>query len=98
MKICLAALLLLPGLSPAVATESVGCFLNAPFDQEDWKYCQEINEHLFVYYTPTEDNVMLGLHATKDARGWSALAFGGNGGKFCVCRPSRVYIVDPPPP
>ena len=76
----LTAILQLMAATPAAATETVGCYKNAPFDQDDWMYCQAINDSLYMYYTPTEDTIMPGLHATKNAPGWTALAFGGNGG------------------
>jgi hypothetical protein len=46
------------------------CFNDgAPFHPGDWKYCQTISETLYMYYTPMEDTVMLGLHITEDAYG-----------------------------
>lgn len=60
-----------------------GCFENARhFHPSDWTYCQPITEDVFMYYTPLEEegNVMIGLHVTQESYGWSALAFGGNGG------------------
>ncbi|CAB9498423.1 DBH-like monooxygenase protein 1 [Seminavis robusta] len=54
------------------------------FSKNDWKYCQQLEPNLFMYYAPlVEDqggNVMLGLHATSDTTGWTALALAGNGG------------------
>jgi len=51
-----------------------------PFHQVNWKYCQEISDTLHMYYTPLNDTIMLGLHATEGVTGWSSLAPAGNGG------------------
>lgn len=40
----------------------------------------QINDNLFMYYTPLADHVMLGLHALEGVNGWSSLALSGNGG------------------
>ena len=55
------------------------------FPKHIWKYCQPIPNTantLFMYYTPHKEdgNVLLGFHATANTYGWTALAFGGNGG------------------
>ena len=60
-----------------------GCFgWNAQeiFDPKDWTHCQSINDNMYMYYTPMEDTIMLGLHILNDSFGWSALGPGGNGG------------------
>mmetsp|Transcript_39423 Transcript_39423/g.82921 ORF Transcript_39423/g.82921 Transcript_39423/m.82921 type:complete len:745 (+) Transcript_39423:77-2311(+) len=58
-----------------------GCFPdNSPFHPDDWTYCQEITDTLRMYYTPLEDTIMMGLHATEGVFGWSSLAPSGNGG------------------
>ncbi|KAL7544418.1 hypothetical protein ACHAWF_007803 [Thalassiosira exigua] len=66
--------------SNGVDNQADECFQNTLFYQEDWLYCQPINNHLLMYYTPLEDTVMLGLHATHGVFGWSALGPAGNGG------------------
>jgi len=62
-----------------------GCFQwnsrdGSLFHPNDWKYCQQINDNLHIYYTPMDTgNIMLGLHALE-AYGWTALGPAGNGG------------------
>ena len=61
------------------------CFddgITGRFSRNDWKFCQQIQPHIFMYYTPLPDqgNIMLGFHATQDTFGWTALALAGNGG------------------
>ena len=75
------------GLAAAAASSSLhtvsaaGCFDgSSPFHSNDWSYCQEISDTLFMYYTPLDDTIMLGLHATEGVTGWSSLAPAGNGG------------------
>jgi len=47
---------------------------------KDWTYCQSINDNMYLYYTPLEDSIMIGLHVLEGSFGWSALGPGGNGG------------------
>ncbi|KAL7535490.1 hypothetical protein ACHAXR_006524 [Thalassiosira sp. AJA248-18] len=70
------------GAAPSAATsDSGGCFdSSSPFHPDDWMHCQEITDTLRMYYTPLNDTIMMGLHATEDVFGWSALAPSGNGG------------------
>merc|ERR1719183_2208425 len=35
---------------------------------------------MYLYYTPLEDNIMIGLHVLEGSFGWRALGPGGNGG------------------
>ncbi|CAB9522351.1 DBH-like monooxygenase protein 1 [Seminavis robusta] len=76
-----AALLLLASFGTLAAAERY-CFDDTRFTEADWAFCQQIQPDLFMYYTPfpEEGNVMLGLHATRDTFGWTALALAGNGG------------------
>lgn len=63
------------------AVSAEGCFDDSsPFHSNDWNYCQEISDTIFMYYTPREDTIMLGLHATEGVTGWSSLSPAGNGG------------------
>eukprot|EP01083_Nonionella_stella_P223124 795533_1 len=58
-----------------------GCFSwNSQFLPKDWTYCQSINDNMYLYYSPSEDNIMIGLHVLEGSFGWSALGPGGNGG------------------
>jgi len=63
---------------------ATGCFsdnASSSFHPGDWKYCQElVDDTLYMYYTPLNDTIMLGLHATEGVTGWSSLAPSGNGG------------------
>lgn len=69
-------------VTAAAASE---CFEDTVFSPKDWSYCHAINDNLFMYYTPSGDNVMLGLHAKQDVFGWSSLSLAGNGGmKVCM--------------
>ena len=82
MKLLTAATLLTYATSSLFHGASAAtCFEgDAPFHKDDWKYCQEISDTLHMYYTPLDDTVMLGLHATEGVTGWSSLAPAGNGG------------------
>lgn len=60
---------------------AAGCFQDgAPFHPDDWNYCQKITDTIFMYYTPLDDTVTLGMHVTEGSKGWTALATAGNGG------------------
>ena len=67
------------------AATDAGCFHwnsqeTTLFHPNDWTYCQPINQNMYMYYTPLEDTIMLGLHVLEGAHGWTALGQGGNGG------------------
>jgi len=49
------------------------------FTQEQWSFCQKLSDKILMYYGPSGDFVKMGLFVSQHA-GWSALAFGGNGG------------------
>ena len=68
-------------ISTAAKAADDGCFQwNSLFHPKDWTYCQAINDNMYMYYTPMEDNVMVGLHILEGSYGWSSLGPGGNGG------------------
>lgn len=71
--------------APVVAQDPRTCFDDTTaFSPSDWDFCLQIHDDppLFMYYKPMPEqgNLMLGLHATKETLGWTALAFAGNGG------------------
>ena len=76
--------------SSAITSTDGGCFpVDGAFQPSDWAHCKPISDSLTMYYTPLEDLVMIGLHASKDVFGWSALGIAGNGGK-CFLAVSRI--------
>mmetsp|Transcript_36888 Transcript_36888/g.82994 ORF Transcript_36888/g.82994 Transcript_36888/m.82994 type:complete len:725 (-) Transcript_36888:117-2291(-) len=67
--------------SSTITSTDAGCFpVDGSFQPNDWAHCQPISGSLTLYYTPLDDLVMIGLHASQDVFGWSALGIAGNGG------------------
>lgn len=82
MPLLLFLVAVMAAITPVAAMD---CFDGtSPFDVKEWTYCQKINDELFMYYNPFQEedkgNLMLGLHAPNHFDGWSALALNGNGG------------------
>ena len=61
----------LPPYSSADIDAAAGCFEDGTFHPNDWLHCQEINGNLFMYYTPLDNTIMLGLHFREGVTGWS---------------------------
>ena len=85
MTTSLLVLSVMAAVTLPVAAAAMDCFDGtSPFDVKGWTYCQKINEELFMYYDPFQEeergNLMIGLHAPNHYDGWSSLALGGNGG------------------
>ena len=84
--------------SSAIASTDGGCFpVDGAFQPTEWAHCQRISDSLALYYTPLDDLVMIGLHASQDVFGWSALGIAGNGGKLLPCSPecdkNQTYFI-----
>jgi DOMON domain len=77
-----AVVLVLALLGTAVPADSACFDGTSRFVKADWDFCQQLQPDLFMYYKPftEEGNLMLGLHATQETFGWTALALAGNGG------------------
>mmetsp|Transcript_25085 Transcript_25085/g.51099 ORF Transcript_25085/g.51099 Transcript_25085/m.51099 type:complete len:684 (-) Transcript_25085:190-2241(-) len=83
MKLPPFAVVLAASLLASVTCDAAVCYdSSSGFAEDEWAHCQRINDGIFVYYTPLQDEglVKLGLHAPNHSEGWSALALGGNGG------------------
>ena len=73
-----------PSSSSCFDTTNSGTSTSSPsfFTKDDWDYCYPIRSDLILYYKPLieEGNLKIGLHATQNTFGWTALALAGNGG------------------
>jgi len=66
--------------------------------QADWSFCEALTPTILMYYGPQGDFVRLGLFIEQHS-GWSALAFGGNGGmkgaqQFVVRKVDGAFVAE----
>lgn len=86
-------------LSVPLGAASSACFDGqGGFTQEHWSFCERLTEKIFMYYGPSGDFLKLGLFVESHS-GWSALAFGGNGGmkgaqQFVVRKVNNAFVAE----
>ena len=87
-------------LLASLLSAAAACFSHDSFPQEHWKFCQELETGMTMYFGPSADGdfMQLGLHVESHT-GWSALAVGGNGGmkgaqQFVVRQEGNAWIAE----
>lgn len=86
-------------LSVPLGAASSACFDGqGGFTQEHWSFCERLTEKILMYYGPSGDFLKLGLFVDSHS-GWSALAFGGNGGmkgaqQFVVRKVNNAFVAE----
>lgn len=74
MRLAVGSLLL------AAGGVNAACYQQSEFPKAKWPHCMSVNSQLDVYTGPEDDFLKLGMHVSGGVKGWTSLAFGGNGG------------------